>query len=281
MIKIKNLTFKNPIILASGTFGFGDKFIEVANKMGGIVTKGITLKPRAGNPVPRICETPAGILNSVGLENPGVDKFKKDTLPKLNSLKTNLIVNIAGNSPSDYEKLAETLQDTKIDALEINVSCPNITDKSNFQMIGQNSKLVYQVVSNVRKKTKKFLITKLTANFIDPALTAQASVDAGTDAICLINTLYGVAFDAKTGKPILGSITGGLSGPAIKPFALYCVWYVASKVKIPIIGCGGIVNANDVKEHLLAGSKLVEVGSANLRNPYAGLEILKGLGGQI
>jgi len=281
MIKIKNLTFKNPIILASGTFGFGDKFIEVANKMGGIVTKGITLKPRAGNPVPRICETPAGILNSVGLENPGVDKFKKDTLPKLNSLKTNLIVNIAGNSPSDYEKLAETLQDTKIDALEINVSCPNITDKSNFQMIGQNSKLVYQVVSNVRKKTKKFLITKLTANFIDPALTAQASVDAGTDAICLINTLYGVAFDTKTGKPILGSITGGLSGPAIKPFALYCVWYVASKVKIPIIGCGGIVNANDVKEHLLAGSKLVEVGSANLRNPYAGLEILKGLGGQI
>jgi dihydroorotate dehydrogenase (NAD+) catalytic subunit len=281
MIKIKNLTFKNPIILASGTFGFGDKFIEVANKMGGIVTKGITLKPRAGNPVPRICETPAGILNSVGLENPGVDKFKKDTLPKLNSLKTNLIVNIAGNSPSDYEKLAETLQDTKIDALEINVSCPNITDKSNFQMIGQNSKLVYQVVSNVRKKTKKFLITKLTANFIDPALTAQASVDAGTDAICLINTLYGIAFDTKTGKPILGSITGGLSGPAIKPFALYCVWYVASKVKIPIIGCGGIVNTNDVKEHLLAGSKLVEVGSANLRNPYAGLEILKGLGGQI
>jgi dihydroorotate dehydrogenase (NAD+) catalytic subunit len=281
MIKIKNLTFKNPIILASGTFGFGDKFIEVANKMGGIVTKGITLKPRAGNPVPRICETPAGILNSVGLENPGVDKFKKDILPKLNSLKTNLIVNIAGNSPSDYEKLAETLQDTKIDALEINISCPNIKDKSNFQMIGQNSKLVYQVVSNVRKKTKKFLIAKLTANFIDPALTAQASVDAGTDAICLINTLYGVAFDTKTGKPILGSITGGLSGPAIKPFALYCVWYVASKVKIPIIGCGGIVNANDVKEHLLAGSKLVEVGSANLRNPYAGLEILKGLGGQI
>lgn len=272
-IKIKNLVFKNPIILASGTWGLGEKFISVANQMGGIVTKGITLKPRNGNPLPRIYETSSGILNSVGLENPGVHKFCKDILPQLKLLKTNLIVNIAGNCPSEYQELAEILQADQIAGLEINVSCPNIKNK----MIGQDPKLVYKVVTAVRKSTKKFLITKLTTNFIDPLLTARAAVDAGTDAICLINTLYGMAIDIKTGKPFLGGVTGGLSGPAIKPFALYCVWYVASRLKIPIIGCGGIMTGNDVLEYLYAGSKLVEVGSANLRNPYAGLDILKDL----
>jgi dihydroorotate dehydrogenase (NAD+) catalytic subunit len=279
-IKIKNLTFKNPIILASGTFGFGEKFISVANQMGGIVTKGITLNPRVGNPLPRIYETTAGILNSVGLENPGVDLFCKEILPKLESLKTNLIVNIAGNSPLEYAKLAEVLQHDRINALEINVSCPNIKDKQNSDMLGQDPKLVYKVVSGVRKMTKKFIITKLTANFIDPLLTGQATIDAGTDAVCLINSLCGMAIDTKTGKPFLGGITGGLTGPAIKTFALYCVWYVAAKLNIPIIGCGGITNANDIKEYLYAGSKLVEIGSANLRNPYVGLEILKSLGGE-
>jgi len=274
-IKIKNLIFKNPIILASGTFSFGDKFISVANEMGGIVTKGITLLPRVGNPPPRICETPAGILNSVGLENPGVDKFCKEILPRLQSLKTNLIVNISANSAKEFSILAQKLNDTNIDALEINISCPNIKDKDCNKMIGQDPKATYEAVKAVRKQTKKTIITKLTANFIDPLLTAQAANDAGTDAICLINTLYGLAIDSKTGKPFLGGITGGLSGPAIKPFALYCVWHVASKVKLPIIGCGGIVSADDVLEYLHAGSKLVEVGSANLRNPYAGLEILK------
>jgi len=278
-IKIKNLTFKNPIILASGTFGFGEKFISIVNKMGGVVTKGVTLKPRKGNPCPRIYETNSGILNSVGLENPGVDLFCKEILPKLESLKTNLIVNIAGNSILEYQNLVEILQHSRIDALEINVSCPNIKDKQNSHMIGQDPKLVYKVVSSVRKTTKKFIITKLTANFVDPLLTGQAAVDAGTDAICLINSLYGMAIDTKSGKPFLGGITGGLTGPAIKPFALYCVWYVASKLNIPIIGCGGITNANDIKEYLYAGSKLVEIGSANLRNPYAGLEILKELRG--
>jgi dihydroorotate dehydrogenase (NAD+) catalytic subunit len=277
MIKIKNLRFKNPIILASGTFSFGDKFVDVANKMGGVVTKGITLKPRDGNPMPRICETSAGILNSVGLENPGVEKFVKEILPQLKSLKTNLIVNVSGNSPKEFESLADQLGDKRINGLEINVSCPNIREQT--KMLGQNPKEVYNVVRAVRRKTKKFLITKLTANFCDPLLTAQASADAGTDAVCLINTLYGIAIDAKTGKPFLGGVTGGLSGPAIKPFALYCVWYVASKLKIPIIGCGGITNANDVKEYIHAGSKLVEIGSTNLRNPYIGLDILKKLGG--
>lgn len=277
MIKIKNLSFKNPLILASGTFSFGDKFISVANKMGAIITKGITVKPRLGNPMPRIYETASGIINSVGLENPGLENFCNDILPALKQLKTNLIVNISGNSVKEFEVLAERLQDKKISAIEINVSCPNIREKS--KMLGQDPKSVFEIVQTVRKKNKKFLITKLTANFCDPLVTAHASVDAGTDAICLINTLYGMAIDIKTGKPILGGITGGLSGPAIKPFALYCVWHVASKIKIPIIGCGGITDANDVKEYLYAGSKLVEIGSANLRTPYAGLNILKDLGG--
>ena len=276
-VKLGNLVFKNPIILASGTFGFGDKFIAVANMMGGIVTKGITLLPRAGNLPPRIWETHAGILNSVGLENPGVEKFCKDILPRLTALKTNLIVNISGNNPKEFEALSERLQDEPIDALEINVSCPNIKDKSCGQMIGQDPKATYAVVKSVRKKTKKSIITKLTANFIDPLVTTQAAVDAGTDVVCLINTLFGIAIDVRTGRPCLGGITGGLSGPAIKPFALYCVWYVASKIKIPIIGCGGICSANDVIEYLHAGSKLVEIGSANLRNPYTSLDILKKL----
>jgi dihydroorotate dehydrogenase (NAD+) catalytic subunit len=276
-IKLGNLVFKNPLILASGTFSFGDKFISVINQMGGIVTKGITLLPRAGNTPPRIWETYSGILNSVGLENPGIDKFCKDILPDLKSLKTNLIVNISGNSPKEFEALAERLDSEPIDALEINVSCPNIKDKSSSKMIGQDPKATSGVVKAVRKKTKKVIITKLTANFIDPLLTAQVAVDAGTDAICLINTLYGMAIDSKSGKPCLGGATGGLSGPAIKPFALYCVWYVASRLKIPIIGCGGIMTADDVKEYLWAGSKLVEIGSANLRNPYAGLDILRNL----
>ncbi len=275
-IKIKNLVFKNPLILASGTFSFGDKFISVANQMGGIVTKGITLKPRTGNPPPRIYETASGILNSVGLENPGVDKFIINILPQLKSLKTNLIVNVSGNSPQGFSALAQKLDDTDIDALEINISCPNIMDCDN-KMIGQDPKATYKVVQAVRRETKKVIITKLTANFIDPLITAQAACDAGTDAICLINSLYGIAFDDKSGKPFLGGVTGGLSGPAIKPFALYCVWYVASKIKVPVIGCGGTTSAQDVKEFLHAGAKLVEIGSANLRNPYIGLDILANL----
>ncbi|MEO0074507.1 MAG: dihydroorotate dehydrogenase [candidate division WOR-3 bacterium] len=277
MIKIKNLAFKNPLILASGTFGFGDKFTQVANKMGGLVTKGITLQPRLGNPMPRICETPAGILNAVGLENPGIQMFVKEILPKLQYLKTNLIVNIAGNTISEYATIAEILDNTSVAAIEINISCPNLKDTKRKSMIGQNPKTTYQVVKAVRKKTRKPIITKLTANFIDPLLTGKAAVEAGSDAISLINTLYGIAFNLKTRQPMLGAITGGLSGPAIKPFALYCVWRLSQYLKVPIVGCGGITNASDVQEFLLAGAQLVEIGSANLRNPYIGLDILKNL----
>ncbi len=274
-IKIGNLTFKNPLILASGTFGWGDKFIEVANKMGGIVTKGLTIEPRSGNSPPRIYETTAGILNSVGLENPGVEKFCQEILPRLKCLKTNLIVNIAGNSPQEYEILAKKLSHDHISALEINLSCPNISKKRCEKMIGQDPKMTYKAINAVRKVTSKVIITKLTANFIDPLITAQAAVDAGTDAICLINSLYGIAFDITTGKPVLGGISGGLSGPAIKPFAVYCVWHVSQRLKVPIIGCGGITSGKDVLEYLWAGSVLVEIGSANLRDPFIGLDILK------
>jgi dihydroorotate dehydrogenase (NAD+) catalytic subunit len=272
-IKIRNLVFKNPLILASGTFSFGDKFVSVVNQMGGIITKGITVQPRQGNPLPRIWETASGLLNSVGLENPGVDVFIKNTLPKLTNLKTNLIVNISGNRLSDFNTLSKKLDNTFINGMEINVSCPNIRETN--KILGQDPKMVYKVVAAVRKNTDKFLITKLTANFIDPLLTARAAQDAGTDAVCLINTLFGIAINPKTSRPALGGVFGGLSGPAIKPFALYCVWYVASNLKLPIIGCGGICHAHDVKEFLDMGCSLVELGSINLRNPYAGLKILK------
>lgn len=277
-IRIKNLSFKNPLLLASGTFSFGDKFVSVVSEMGGIITKGITLKPRPGNLMPRIWETASGLLNSVGVENPGVDGFVKSILPKLKNIKTNLLVNISGNSVSDFDALSKKLDNTFIDGIEVNVSCPNIRETN--KMLGQDPKMVYQVVAAVRKNTDKLLITKLTANFIDPLVTARAAKDAGADAVCLINTLFGIALDAQTGKPVLGGVYGGLSGPAIKPFALYCVWQVASKLKLPIIGCGGVCSADDVREFIHAGSSLVELGSINLRNPDAGLEILKELSGK-
>ncbi|MEO0071900.1 MAG: dihydroorotate dehydrogenase [candidate division WOR-3 bacterium] len=272
---IKNLTFKNPLLLASGTFGLGDKFLGVINKMGGIITKGITIEERLGNPIPRIFETPSGILNSVGLENPGIKKFKTTILPKLTKLQTNLFINIAGSSVDEFTILATELDVPEIAGLEINLSCPNI--KNSQRLPAQNPRLVAKIVAAVRKKTSKFLIAKLTANFIDPLITAQAAVDNGADAISLINTLYGIAFDVKTRKPILGGITGGLSGPAIKPFALYCIWHIRQKLDVPIIGGGGIMTANDVKEFLLAGAQLVAIGSGNLVDPFLGLKILKEL----
>ncbi|MCS7258332.1 MAG: dihydroorotate dehydrogenase [candidate division WOR-3 bacterium] len=274
-VTIKNLTFKNPILLASGTYGLGTKFIGVINKMGGIITKGITVNERFGNPLPRIIETPSGILNSVGLENPGVKKFKEKILPILSKLNTHIFVNIAGTTIEEFIILTEELGETEISGLEINLSCPNI--KNRQRLPAQSPKLVSKIVSAIRKRTNKFLIAKLTANFVDPLDTARAAIDSGVDAVSLINTLYGIAFDINTKKPILGGITGGLSGPAIKPFALYCIWHIKQKLDIPIIGGGGIMNANDVKEFILAGAKLVAIGSGNLVDPFLGLKILKEL----
>jgi dihydroorotate dehydrogenase (NAD+) catalytic subunit len=278
-VKLGNLVFKNPLLLASGTFGFGDKFVEVVNKMGGIITKGITLKERVGNPLPRIYEVDSGVLNSVGLENPGLENFKKEILPRLSKLRTNLIINIQGATPQEFEILVQELSLPQIQGIEINLSCPNLRDQK--QLLAQNPKLVYKITRHVRKRTDKFLIVKLTANFVDPLVTARAAQDAGADAISLINTLYGIAFNLKTKKPILGGISGGFSGPAIKPFALYCVYRVRQEVSLPIIGGGGVMSAHDVREYFCAGADLVAIGSANLVDPFLGIKILKELGEEI
>ncbi|MDH5186989.1 MAG: dihydroorotate dehydrogenase [candidate division WOR-3 bacterium] len=273
-IKIKDTVFANPILLASGTFGYGSDFVSVINQVGGFITKGITLAPRIGNPAPRIYELPGAILNSVGLENPGALDFRNKILPRLN-FSTPLIVNIAGFDTADFSTIVKILDCDRIAGFEINISCPNV--KTGGAIFGQDPKLTEQIVTEVRRATKKLVITKLTANFIDPVNTAQAAESAGTDAISLINTLYGLAIDLKEQKYFLGGKTGGLSGPAIKPFALFCVERVSKAIKIPVIGGGGIVNATDVCEFMLAGASLVQIGSLNLINPFAAFDILKDL----
>jgi dihydroorotate dehydrogenase (NAD+) catalytic subunit len=275
-VKIKKLIFKNPLLLASGTYGYATQFRDLIDEMGGVITKGITLQPRTGNPPPRIYETTGGMLNSIGLENIGIKGFKKEILPQLQDLKTNLIVNIAGFRIEEYEKLARLLdEEPEVRALELNISCPNVGRGS--LEFGQDPKTAGRVVRKVRRATKKIVIPKLTANFTNPVEIAQVCEDEGADALSLVNTLYGLAIDLERRAPFLGGFSGGLSGPAIKPFAIYCVYKVAHKVKIPVIGGGGIVTASDAIEFLLAGARLVSIGSANLVNPYCGLEILSGI----
>jgi len=270
MVEIFGLKFKNRVFLASGTFGFGLKYKRVTNGVGAIFTKGITLKPRKGNPPPRICETPCGLINSVGLENPGVKAFCADLFPKMKTLKTKIFVNVAGFTIEEYGTIIEEVGD-RVSGFELNVSCPNV--KEGGVIFGQNPQIAAKVVSEVRKKTSLPLIVKLTPNFCDPLLVAKACIDAGADGISLINTLYAMVYDVKKKKPI---ITGGLSGPAIKPFALYCVNRLR-EVGVPIIGMGGITSGHDAYEFLLAGASAVAVGSAILRDPYAPLRIIREL----
>jgi dihydroorotate dehydrogenase (NAD+) catalytic subunit len=273
-VRIKDTVFANPILLASGTYGYGKDFVSVINKVGGFISKGITLSPRDGNPPPRIYELPGAMINSVGLENPGAVTFRNKILPQLN-FSTPLIVNIAGFDIADFPTLVKILDCERIAGFEINISCPNV--KTGGATFGQDPKITEQIIKAVRRETRKLVITKLTANFIDPALTAQAAEAAGSDAVSLINTLYGLAIDSKEKKYFLGGKVGGLSGPALKPFALFCVERVSKMIKIPVIGCGGITSATDVWEFMLAGASLVQIGSVNLINPYAALEILKDL----
>ena len=269
---IAGVRFQNPILLASGTFGFGLEFPDVVRKMGGIVTKGVTLQPRAGNPPPRIWEVPAGIINSVGLENPGAAEFARSIAPQLSFGAARVIVNVAGFTPEEFAVIIRQTDGKNVTGFELNVSCPNV--KEGGVAFGQDPKLVARIVRLARKQTKKLLITKLTANFVDPVTTAKAAAGEGSDAVTVINTLNALVIDTRTGQPVLGGITGGLSGPAIRPFALFCVHRVAQAVKIPVIGCGGISSADDVVQFLLAGASLVQIGSINLVNPSAGLEIL-------
>lgn len=268
-VKIGNLELKNPVMGASGTFGFGkeyEDFLDV-NEIGAIVTKGVTPKPRAGNPGVRIAETPAGMLNCIGLENPGVDVFIYEILPKIKKYNTAVIVNISAGSVEEYAEMAWRLDIDGVDAVEVNISCPNV--KEGGIVFGTDPKAAAAVTHAVKTHTSKTVIVKLSPNVTDIVEMAKAVEKAGADAISMINTLTGMAIDINTRKPLLGNITGGLSGPAVKPVALRMVWQVAKAVNIPIIGMGGIVTAEDAIEFMLAGATAVAIGAHNFVDPSA------------
>lgn len=273
-VTIGRTTFANPVLAASGTFEFGLKFRSVTNRLGGVVTKAITLLPRVGNPPPRIYEFPGGILNSVGLENPGVEDFSTEVVPQMANLKCRVVVNIAGFSIDEYGELAAKLDSTPVDALEVNVSCPNVREGG--ALFGQQPRVVEAITAVARKRTTKTIIVKLTANFVDPVETAKAAEAGGADGVTIINTLFGLALDGN-GRPFLGGRTGGVSGPALKPFALFCVDRVSAAVRIPVIGCGGVMSAADALDFLSAGAAMVQVGTASLVNPEAPLDVWNGL----
>jgi len=276
-VNIAGLRLKNPVIAASGTFGFGREYSAFfdLSRLGGIAVKGLTLKPRKGNPPPRIAETPSGILNSVGLQNPGVHAFIRDEIPFLRRYDTAIIANASGNTVEEYEEMVRILSDADVDAIELNLSCPNV--KEGCMVFGSTAAGITQVVSRVRPFCKKPLIVKLTPNVTDTCELACAAESAGADAVSLINTLLGMAIDVKTRRPVLGNIMGGLSGPAVKPIALRMVYQVSRAVKIPVIGMGGISNGTDVVEFLLAGASAVMIGTAGFVNPYAWVEAIDGL----
>ena len=276
-VEIAGVKFKNPVIAASGTYGFGREFSNFAdlNMLGGISVKGLTLEKREGNRPPRVAETPAGMLNSIGLQNPGVEAFINEELPFLDKFDTIVIANIAGNTIDDYCLMAEKLSDTTVDAFELNVSCPNV--KRGCAVFGSTPSGVAEVTGSVRKKCKKPLIVKLTPNVTDIREIALAAEESGADAVSLINTLLGMAIDIETRRPVLANNFGGLSGPAVKPIALRMVYEVASTVKIPVIGIGGIMSGTDAVEFMMAGASAIMVGTANFVNPTACIDIINGI----
>lgn len=276
-VNIGGLKLKNPVLAASGTFGFGREhalYMDL-NRLGGISVKGLTLQPRKGNKPPRIAETPSGVLNSVGLQNPGVHAFIREEIPFLRQFDTAIIANVAGNTLEEYCEMAEILSGADIDAIELNLSCPNV--KSGCAAFGVTAAGVSTVTSKVRAIFKKPLIVKLTPNITDIRETAIAAEESGADAISLINTILGMAIDINTRKPILANNTGGLSGPAIKPVAIRMTFEAAGVLKIPVIGMGGICTGNDAVEFLLAGASAVMVGTAGLIEPDACIRVLEGI----
>jgi len=277
VVNIGKIKLKNPVMVASGTFGYAEEFEGLVDlkKLGAIVTKTITIKARAGNPMPRICETTSGILNSIGLQNEGVENFIKEKLPYLSKLDVPVIVSISGDSTKEFCQLAERLDKVKgVDGLELNISCPNVNRQG---LIAQCKDSTHELVKNVRNNTNKTLITKLSPNVTDIVEIAKAACSAGSDAVSLVNTFLGMAIDIETEKPKLGNIVGGLSGPCIKPLALRMVWEVAKNIKKPVIGMGGIMNAEDAIEFLIAGAKAVQVGTANFVEPGICERIVKGV----
>lgn len=275
--EIAGIKMKNPVMTASGTFGFGLEFNDFLdlNQVGAVVVKGTTLQPRSGNAGVRIAETPSGMLNSIGLENPGCDAFINKILPKLKKYDVPVIVNMSGSTVEEYGVLANKLTVDGVSGLELNISCPNVKDGG--IAFGTNKESATAVVREVKKNTNLPVIAKLSPNVTDIVDMAKAIEAAGADAISLINTLLGMAIDLKTRKPILGNIVGGLSGPAVKPIALRMVWQVANAVKVPIIGMGGIVNTEDALEFMLAGASAIAVGTANFINPSVAVTVAQGM----
>lgn len=277
-VKIGGLRLNNPVMTASGTFGYGEEFADFVDlsRIGAIIVKGTTLHKREGNPYPRMAETPSGMLNAVGLQNKGVHYFIEEIYPRIKDIQTNMIVNVSGSTIDDYVETASLINELdKIPAIELNISCPNV--KQGGMAFGITCSGAEEVVRAVRKVYKKTLIVKLSPNVTDVAEIARAVESGGADSVSLINTLLGMAIDAEKQRPILSTVTGGMSGPAVKPIALRMVWQVAKAVKIPVIGLGGIMNWRDAVEFMLAGASAVQIGTANFIDPTVTVKVVEGI----
>ena len=276
-VNLAGIKMKNPVTVASGTFGYGREFSQFfdLSKLGGIITKGTSLKPKSGNKPSRVCETASGMLNSIGLQNPGVEYFAENDLPFLRKFDTAVIVNACGSSVEEYVELCKILNTLDIDGVELNLSCPNV--KAGCMAFGNTYEGVKLVTSAVRKVLDKPLIVKLTPNVTDIASIAKAVEDAGADGVSLINTLLGMKIDIDKKKPVLANNTGGLSGPAIKPVAVKMVYQVSKAVNIPILGMGGIINGDDAIEFMLAGATAISIGAGNFMDPFTSINTVKGI----
>ncbi len=278
-VRLGELALPNPVLLASGTCGYGLEMTPHGDlaRLGAVVVKGLSLKPSPGNPPPRIVETPSGMLNAIGLENVGVEAFLADKLPQLRRLGARVIVNFYGGCVADYRELATRLDGVEgVQALEMNISCPNV--KRGGLLLGQEPRAVHKVVAAVRRRTRMPLLVKLTPNVTDIRATARAAADAGADALTLINTLQGMAVDVEARRPALARVVGGLSGPAIRPVAVRMVWQARQAVSVPIVGCGGIWTARDALEFLIAGATAVQLGTVNFTHPDRWVGVLEGIG---
>lgn len=280
-VEIAGIKLKNPVMTASGTFGYGEEFSPFIDldKLGAMILKGIYLKPKMGNPPPRIIETPSGMLNSIGLQNVGVEMLIKEKLPYLQKFNTPVIINISGDTIEEYVELARRLgevsEEMRIAGLEVNISCPNV--KKGGMVWGTDAQATYKIINSIRKATSLPLIVKLTPNVTDIKTIAQAAEEAGADALSLINTLVGMVVDIDSRRPKLANVSGGLSGPAVKPVALWLVWQVFQTVNIPVIGIGGIIKIEDALEFIIAGARAIEIGTANFVNPKVTIEIIEGM----
>lgn len=277
-VNIGELQMKNPVMTASGTFGYGEEYADFVDlsRIGGIIVKGTTLHKREGNPYPRMAETPSGMLNAVGLQNKGVQHFVDHIYPRIKDIQTCMIVNVSGSTVDDYMKTAEIINElVNIPAIELNISCPNV--KQGGMAFGITPQGAEEVVKAVRSVYKKTLIVKLSPNVTDIAEIARAVENAGADSVSLINTLLGMAIDAERRRPVLSTVTGGMSGAAVKPIALRMVWQVAKAVKIPVIGLGGIMNWKDAVEFMLAGASAIQIGTANFIDPCVAIKVIDGI----